>query len=176
VEEHGGFLRLHSQPGHGARFLVELPVVKAPMSLVRPPATAELPAVPGKAILIVDDEAGIRNGLAHLLRRNGYKVDTAANGRLALTKLQEQVFDLILCDLRMPELDGPGLYQELARHQPQPFQRMIFLTGDTLSPETKEFLERTDIPRLTKPFTAAEVRRVVAQALQEPSRGTAEAG
>ncbi len=176
VEEHGGFLRMHSQPGQGARFLVELPVVKAPMSLVRPLATAELPAVPGKAILIVDDEAGIRNGLAHLLRRNGYKVDTAANGRLALIKLQEQVFDLILCDLRMPELDGPGLYQELARHQPQPFQRMIFLTGDTLSPETKEFLERTDIPRLTKPFTAAEVRRVVAQALQETSRGTAEAG
>jgi len=175
VEEHGGFLRMQSQPGQGARFLVELPVAKAPMSSVRPLASAELPSPPGKAILIVDDEAGIRNGLAYLLRRNGYKVDTAANGRLALTKLQEQVFDLILCDLRMPELDGPGLYQELAQHQPQPCQRMIFLTGDTLSPETKEFLERTAIPRLTKPFTAAEVRRAVAQALQEGSRGTAEA-
>jgi DNA-binding NtrC family response regulator len=175
VEEHGGFLRMQSQPGQGARFLVELPVVKAPMSPGRPLATTELPSVPGKAILIVDDEAGIRNGLAYLLRRNGYKVDTAANGRLAFTKLQEQVFDLILCDLRMPELDGPGLYQELAYHQPQLSQRMIFLTGDTLSPETKEFLERTDIPRLTKPFTAAEVRRAVAQALQEANRGTAEA-
>ena len=176
VEEHGGFLRMQSQPGQGARFLVELPVVKAPMSPGRPLAIAGLPAVPGKTILIVDDEAGIRNGLAYLLRRNGYKVDTAANGRLALIKLQEQVFDLIVCDLRMPELDGPGLYQALAHDQPQLSQRMIFLTGDTLSPETKEFLERTDIPRLTKPFTAAEVRRVVAQALQEPGRGTAEAG
>ena len=164
VEEHGGFLRMQSQPGQGARFLVELPVVKAPMSPGRPLATAGLLAVPGKAILIVDDEAGIRNGLAYLLRRNGYKVDTAANGRLALIKL------------RMPELDGPGLYQALAHDQPPLSQRMIFLTGDTLSPETKEFLERTDIPRLTKPFTAAEVRRVVAQALQEPGRGTAEAG
>jgi FixJ family two-component response regulator len=74
----------------------------------------------------------------------------------------------------MPELDGPGLYRELQRRQPQLLQRLILLTGDTLSPATREFLEQTDIPRLTKPFTAAEVRRVVGEALQKASQGTSE--
>jgi two-component system NtrC family sensor kinase len=166
VEEHGGMIRVQSRQGRGASFVIELPVEVAPMPVVRPPATAELPAVHGKAILVVDDEAGIRNSLAYLLRRDGHQVDTAANGRLALAKLQTRVFDLVLCDLRMPELDGPGLYRELEHHQPQMLQRMVFLTGDTLSPETRGFLERTDVPRLTKPFTAAAARRVVGQALQ----------
>ena len=66
----------------------------------------------------------------------------------------------------MPELDGPGLYRELEPHQPQVLQRMVLLTGDTLSPETRAFLEWTDGPRLTKPFFAAEARRVVGQALR----------
>jgi CheY-like chemotaxis protein len=122
--------------------------------------------VQGKAILIVDDEAGIRHALAYLLRRDGYQVDTAGNGRLALLKLQEKAFDLILCDLRMPELDGPALYRELEKHQPHLLRRFIFLTGDTLSSETSTFLEQTGVPRLTKPFTTAEARRAVGQAFQ----------
>jgi two-component system NtrC family sensor kinase len=69
----------------------------------------------------------------------------------------------------MPELDGPGLYRELELRQPHLLQHMIFLTGDTLSPDTRTFLERTEVPRLTKPFTAAEARRVVGQVLQAAS-------
>jgi two-component system NtrC family sensor kinase len=142
------------------------------MPVAQTPAITELPSAQGKAILIIDDESGIRNGLAHLLRRDGYKVETAANGLLALAKLQEQAFDLVLCDLRMPRLDGPGLDRELQHRQPQILQQMIFLTGDTLSPETREFLEQTNVPRLTKPFTAAEVRRVVGRAVHEASQAT----
>lgn len=115
---------------------------------------------------MVDDEAGIRSALAHLLRRDGHRVETAANGQLALLQIQEKAFDLILCDLRMPQLDGPGLYRELEAHQPHLLRHMIFLTGDTLSVETKKFLEGIDTPRLTKPFTVAAARRVVEQALQ----------
>jgi CheY-like chemotaxis protein len=125
-----------------------------------------------KAILIVDDEASIRSALASLLRRDGHTVETATNGVLALEKLQSRRFDLILCDLRMPELDGPGLYQALQDHSPQLVQGFIFLTGDTMNAETTDFLERVGAPRLTKPFTAADARRVVEQALQAPSRTT----
>jgi len=125
-----------------------------------------------KAILIVDDEASIRSALAHLLRRDGHTVETATNGVLALEMLQSRSFDLILCDLRMPELDGPGLYQALQDHSPQLVQGFIFLTGDTMNAETTEFLERVGAPRLTKPFTAADARRVVEQALRAPSRTT----
>jgi two-component system NtrC family sensor kinase len=166
IEGHGGSLSVHSRPGHGASFVVEIPVGRAPTSLLGAPIPTGPPPGQGKAILIVDDEAGIRHALAYLLRRDGYQVDTAGNGRLALVKLQEKPFDLILCDLRMPELDGPAFYQELEKHQPHLLRRFIFLTGDTLSAETTAFLEQTGVPRLTKPFTTAEARRAVWQAFQ----------
>jgi two-component system NtrC family sensor kinase len=66
----------------------------------------------------------------------------------------------------MPELDGPGLYREIEAHLPHLVRRIIFLTGDTLSPEARVFLEKAGISRLNKPFRAAEVRRAVQQAVQ----------
>jgi CheY-like chemotaxis protein len=92
-------------------------------------------------------------------------VDTATNGHLALEKLQTRVYDLILSDLRMPECDGPALYHELQHRQPQLCQRVIFLTGDTLSPEAQAFLEQVGTPLLTKPFRAVQVQQVVQQML-----------
>jgi two-component system NtrC family sensor kinase len=67
----------------------------------------------------------------------------------------------------MPDLDGPGLYQVLQQHHPHLLLRIIFLTGDTLSAEARTFLAQTEVPRLSKPFRAAEVRRLVAQILQD---------
>jgi CheY-like chemotaxis protein len=66
----------------------------------------------------------------------------------------------------MPELDGPGLYRTLEQQYPQLCRRFLFLTGDTLSPEVQAFLAQSGVPRLTKPFSAVEVRHAIAQALQ----------
>jgi CheY-like chemotaxis protein len=114
----------------------------------------------------VDDEPVIANALARLLRRDGRTVDTAANGSLALMKLQERAYDLILSDLRMPELDGSGLYRALETRYPQLCQRFIFLTGDTLNPDTHALSVQHGVPQLFKPYTAAELRRVIRQVLQ----------
>jgi PAS domain S-box-containing protein len=166
IEAHGGTISVESQVGAGAMFRIELPAEAVPVSVLTTPMP-EIPLpVKDRAILIVDDEPGIVNALAYLLRRDGYHVGTAGNGRLALAKLRERAYDLILCDLRMPELDGPGLYRELEEHLPHLLSRMIFLTGDTLSPEAREFLEKAGVARLNKPFRAAEVRRIVQQARQ----------
>jgi signal transduction histidine kinase len=166
IEGHGETIRVMPQPDEGATFRVELPTRAVLATTSTTPDKPAPQAGHGKAILIVDDEPSITNGLARLLRRDGYCVDTAANGRLALAKLRERPYDLVLSDLRMPELDGPGLCRVLERQYPHLCRRLIFLTGDTMSPETLAFLERVDVPRLTKPFTAAEARRVVQQALQ----------
>jgi PAS domain S-box-containing protein len=168
VEGHGGVIGVQSQPGRGTCFRVELPVeVTAPPQpeLLRTDGLLAERAHPVR-VLVIDDEPGITSALAYLLRRSGYAVEMAANGRIALAKLQEQQFEVILCDLRMPELDGPGFYEALQQHYPNLVQRIIFLTGDTLSPEARAFLEKADVPRLAKPFRAADVRRLVQQVLQ----------
>jgi signal transduction histidine kinase/sensor domain CHASE-containing protein/ActR/RegA family two-component response regulator len=167
IEGHGGSIRLDSQPGQGARFVVELPVETMPARASTPQVPDATAVAEGKAILVVDDEPGITSALAYLLSRDGYVVDTASNGRLALEKLDKRAYDLILCDLRMPELDGPGLYREVEQHCPPLLQRIVFLTGDTLSSETRIFLDSADMPYLSKPFRAADVRRVVQQRLQD---------
>jgi CheY-like chemotaxis protein len=93
-------------------------------------------------------------------------VDTAANGAVALRKLQGQSYDLILTDMRMPEVDGPGLYRELERQHPALTRRVIFMTGDALTPETQGFLAATVVPSVSKPFSLQEIRRVIQQTLQ----------
>jgi signal transduction histidine kinase/CheY-like chemotaxis protein len=165
IAGHEGTLQVESSPGYGARFVVILPVAVEPSP--EPPVPAPLPStiVTGKAILVIDDEVGTAKALVRLFHRDGHSVDTAANGHLALAQLQQRPYDLILCDLRMPKLDGPGLYRSLAQDQPQLLPRFIFVTGDTLSPAAKAFLEDSQAPYLVKPFHAEEVRRVVQHAL-----------
>jgi PAS domain S-box-containing protein len=165
IAGHEGTLRLESLPGHGARFVVTLPVAVEPHPEPAVPEPLPSTLVTGKAILVIDDEVGTAKALVRLFHRDGHSVDTAADGHLALAQLQKQPYDLILCDLRMPKLDGPGLYRTLAQDQPQLLPRFIFVTGDTLSPAAKTFLEESHAPYLVKPFHAEEVRRIVQQAL-----------
>jgi signal transduction histidine kinase/CheY-like chemotaxis protein len=167
IEGHGGTLSVTSPPGRGTTFHIALPIDVVLETLsTTPDSEGTRPTVPRTAILVVDDEPGIAKALTRLLCRDGHTVDTATNGRLALAKLQERPYDLILSDLRMPDLDGPGLYRTLEEHAPQLCRRFIFLTGDTLSPETLAFFAQSGVLRLTKPFTAAEVRRAIQQVLQ----------
>ena len=122
------------------------------------------PQTPVK-ILLIDDEASFVRGLARLLHRDGYTVHTADNGQHALAQLRTQCYDVLLCDLHMPALDGPTLYALLRQQYPDLCQRMIFVTGDTLSIESAAFLAQCGQPCLYKPCTAADVRRAIQQRL-----------
>ena len=161
VEAHGGTLEVTSALGHGATFRITLPAEAVPEPKPAVPGAPEGGTRHSHTILVVDDEPSLASGLARLLRRDGHTVDTMANGRLALDQLAVRAYDLILCDVRMPELDGPSLYRLLERQQPHLCRRVIFLTGDTLEPATQGFLEASGAPCLTKPFSIAEVRRVI---------------
>ena len=166
VETHGGSIRVESRPGHGTRFVVELPVTPPPQAGQTTDDSATEPhSTPSQTILVVDDESEVADLLAEILTAAGHRVDTAANGRLALDKLQTRAYDLILTDLRMPEVDGPTFYRELQRRDPQLCRRVIFLTGDTLGPHIEEFLNEAGRPCLNKPFDQEEIRRAIRQAL-----------
>ncbi len=101
-----------------------------------------------------------------MLRPDGHQTQVAPSAALALERLQERPFDVVLCDMRMPELDGPGLYRELERRHPGLLGRCVFLTGDTLNAQTREFLERTNVPRVGEPFSEEEVRSAVQRVLR----------
>ncbi len=175
VESHGGSIRVEGRPERGAKFIVELPVEAAPAAERERPAVDSLPLISGKAILVVDDEPEIASVLAELLAVDGHEVETATNGAHALAKLSERDYDLVLTDVKMPELDGPGLFREIEHRHPRLRRRVIFLTGDTLSPGTSDFLAQTGALSLSKPFDPVDVQRAVQRTLRtverEPDEG-----
>ena len=100
---------------------------------------------------------------AEMLEPDGHAIDIAENGAEALERLAGQPFDLIISDLRMPELDGPGLYRELAARHPDMLARIFFVTGDTLGSGVRDFLEETGAPVVEKPFEPADLRTAMAR-------------
>jgi PAS domain S-box-containing protein len=168
VESHGGSIRVESQCGPGAVFRVMLPIQVIPAAMPQAVFPETLPSIRGKAILIVDDEPDIANVLVELLTLDGHRVETASNGVMALSMIQKHAYDLILSDVRMPELSGPELYRQVEQHHRHFLHRFIFLTGDTLSPEIRVFLDQTGSLYISKPFSLEEIRRVVEQALSSP--------
>ena len=118
-------------------------------------------------ILVVDDEPLVAAIMADSLGLEGYEVETAKNGREALAKIEGRSYDLILSDLRVPELDGVGLYHELEKQKPHLLRRLAFVSGTTEPPEYASFLERTGATVLGKPFGITEVHRLVQRMLQD---------
>jgi two-component system NtrC family sensor kinase len=161
VEGHEGTIQIISGPGQGTTVRVTLPVAAtdAPSSEDPPP---EAPSqTPRTTILLIDDELSIQRALSRLLQRRGHHVTTATNGVEGLAALQEGSFEMILCDMRMPDLDGPGFYHALEQHHPHLLLRVVFLTGDVLSPDAQDFFNRVDCPRLTKPLRILDIERMI---------------
>jgi len=103
-----------------------------------------------------------------MLSLDGHDVDTAPNGIAALNKVQRKRYNLILTDLHMPELDGVGLYRELARRQAHPQHKIIFLTGTTGVSEGHRIVKETGLPLLRKPFNLVELLSLVRKVLDAP--------
>jgi PAS domain S-box-containing protein len=156
VREHGGDLALERPPG-GACFRVSLPL-SGQAELVDDEPVAPPPDVPARArILVVDDEDELADLMRSMLESSGYEVMTAESGAVAIELLGEARFDAIVSDLRMPDIDGAGLWRAVSARHAQLAQRMLFVTGDTLSPGAHRFLAEARCPSLDKPFTKADL-------------------
>jgi PAS domain S-box-containing protein len=181
IKDHGGRIWAESAPGNGTAIFIELPIVEVeeapgPEGVVSPSAPAPLRAL---NILAVDDEAVILDLVVDALGRDGHRVDTASSGREALQKLERGSYDIVLLDLKMPEMDGHQLFDAIRERWPAVSRRVIFASGDTIHPDTRRFIDASTRPCLDKPFKLeALVSMIGTVAEQQPdaqrrSSGTA---
>ena len=175
IHEHGGNILATSAPGEGATFTIELPVADEAAwfetafttKTATSPAPTDVREGAGKRILCVDDEESLLHMIKEELTAHSYEVITAPNGEAALREVRAQKFDAIICDLKMPGLNGRQVYERLREENPLASRRMVFVTGDIIGDQLKNFLETEKRPCLTKPFSLADLRQAVRKQLAE---------
>jgi two-component system, cell cycle sensor histidine kinase and response regulator CckA len=167
VTEFDGEIQVESAVGQGATFRLRIPVHRTPPqngenSVVARDEAATAAMVRGR-VLIVDDEEGIRTTLMRLLRRD-HEILTACSGIEARALLErDRDFDVILCDLMMPEMSGMELHAWLVETAPALARRVVFITGGAFTPRASEYLAQAGNPRLDKPFDTPRLRTLVSR-------------
>jgi two-component system NtrC family sensor kinase len=187
VREHGGQVHVLSPPQGGAVFQIEFPVAAEAVQdeavgFPLPPRKSLLPEAAqaasgenrltparetgkGARVLVVEDEPTVARLIADVLEDEGMHVEVLLDGREALARAAGQSFDLVICDMRMPGLDGQHFYKSLERSGSPLRERFLFVTGDSMGAQTREFLERNHLPHVAKPFRVEELTEKVRSVL-----------
>jgi signal transduction histidine kinase/AmiR/NasT family two-component response regulator len=172
----GGEIQIESTVGRGTRVVVTLP--PPPASITRPRPVSLSPAPLSRRtrlkVLVIDDDPLVGRGLRRQLQH--HEVTAMTSGHEAVAALQRgQRFELILCDLMMPELTGADVYEQVAALGKGLEEHIVFLTGGVFSDQVRDFLERVPNPRLTKPVSTAQLESVLANAARRAARNAAAA-
>ena len=167
VTAHGGTIEVADHQGPGTTFRITFPPGES-TARKEPAAALPGPVAPpaGGRILVVDDDEAVGLLICEALCKDGYMTEQACGGRQALEQLAAENFDLVICDLKMPDVSGERLYEELKRVRPGLERRILWTTGDTLSTDADELVARTGLELLTKPFDLDELRRHVRRRLE----------
>ena len=167
LDLHGGTIRAENSAGAGAVFTVTLPVADA--SSMPGPTERDADEEPeeisterdGVRVLLIDDEAPLRVLMSEYLQRAGYAVTVAATGEEGLEFALAEDFDAIVCDMRLPGINGDEVCRRLLEERPDQVQRTVIATGDVLSVEVQHFLDRTGLAHIHKPFKLADLEKTL---------------
>jgi CheY-like chemotaxis protein len=167
IHEYRGEISARANADRGTTFLVRLPLSlsAAASSATTPPPPIRSYESPRGRLLVVDDEPEI----VHIIRRElcaEHEVVGVTSCRAALALLtSDPAFDLILCDLMMPVMNGMQLYVELERSNPALVQRIVFITGGAFTPAASNFLAKIPNPNITKPFETDTLTKLIRMTL-----------
>lgn len=173
AEQHGGTVRAHTELGKGSSFTISLPAVRSETvsKPISPPApVAARPAQRPLTILVVDDEPMVAEATRRMLTSRGHRVTVATSPSdvLALWPSRAKDFDIVVCDVVMPEMRGPELVQHLSEQGHAP--RVLFMSGYN----EEAALTRSKIPVLAKPFSLVALENAIAQVLADAEPRTNE--
>jgi two-component system NtrC family sensor kinase len=157
-------MTVENVPTSGARFVIQLPVGTHAEASDETAAGGRLRQ--GADVLVIEDEAALRSVFLEVLTINGHRATAAATGQAAMELLARESFDVVVLDLRLPDVDGKAVWQWITRHRPALAERVVFMTGDTLSPGSREFLQRAGRPVLPKPMSMEQFARMVDTVLE----------
>ena len=163
VHELEGEIHLDSVHGQGTRVLITLP--PAPFAVAALPVLESVPPFSNDRvrarILVIDDEPAILRAFRRVLY--AHEVVLAASGPEAMAKLAEsRRFDVIFCDVMMPEMSGVEVYQQIRERHPGQERKLVFMTGGAFAEPAAHFIESVSNPKLKKPFAGASLRALVA--------------
>jgi PAS domain S-box-containing protein len=169
VSEFGGEIGIESENRQGT--LVWMSLEAAPLEAAPQPRPPTFPPPSNREhsarILIVDDEPAILRALSRVL--SGYQVTRALSGREAVNYIEHQgPYDVVFCDVMMPELSGIDVYERARQVCPGQEDRIVFITGGAFTEHAAKFIDSIDNPKLGKPFDAGEVRALVKTLTREP--------
>jgi two-component system, NtrC family, sensor kinase len=173
IKEHDGNIYATNRMGKGSIFVIELPIISSLGDIsdttpeLLPEALQFEDFIRGKRILVVDDEEYILDFFVEVFHPLPIQVDTASDGRAAMNKMQSSDYDLIITDFKMPQMSGRDLFHWIKQNRPHLSKKIIFVTGDTVSLETRSFFENNKNRYLAKPFKIEEVKEVIQQTLED---------
>ncbi len=163
VASHGGEIGVSSGQGKGSTFRVSLPLAKQGASTQTPVPEGNSTEPRRSRILVIDDEPLLGQTLMYAFSGR-HDIELSTSGREALERLaQDSNFDLVLCDLMMPDVSGPKVFDAIARDYPTLVPRFAFMTGGAFTERAQDFLERYHGRRVDKPFTIGEIEQLLVE-------------